>query len=107
MGAYDGRPDSVGVKVGDVTGLGVRLSWQQAFPATSYAVYRGATAFFRPNETHLLVEGWTALFLIDPGAWGSAGVNRYHVVVPRNAWGCGPISDRVGEFDWSAVAGAR
>ncbi len=103
-GTFPFLPSGIAAIQIDAMGLGIRLSWQQALLATSYAVYRGTTAFFPPDQAHILVEGWVALFLIDPGASGNPSVNYYYVVVPRNAWGSGPVSDRVGEFDWTAVA---
>jgi hypothetical protein len=86
------------------TGFGARLSWPRPLLASSYDIYRGTDAFFPMDQGHLIAAGWTFSYFIDPGSCGDPLVNYFYAVMPRNPWGSGPCSDRVGEFDWAAAA---
>ena len=85
-------------------GFGARLSWSRPLLASVYNVYRGTDASFPVDEGHLIADGWPLTFLIDPGSCGDPSANYFHAIVPRNAWGCGPPSHRVGELDWGEAA---
>ncbi len=86
----------------DRLGNDVRLSWNTVAFADSYVVYRGFTPMFSPDTARL--ASVTTAEYIDAGALGDPNVNHFYMVRAYINGGAGPLSQRVGEFEYALVS---
>ena len=115
LGAFDINGPACWGQISDASGLiitpsgqDIALDWQDT-GASQYKVYRDAdNPHFTPNDASNLLTSVTASTFTDLKVLGDASANYSYKV--RGVDICAPVGeyvDRVGEFDFSLVAGVN
>ncbi len=84
------------------SGSDVVLDWTAVAEADSYVVYRGLTPMFSADTARYAVV--TTNTFTDTSALGDPDVNHFYRVRAYVAGGPGPLSQRVGEFEYRLLA---